>query len=194
MNGGYAMIDFAGVTSGTNAELAKKIRNAIASNKSVIGYNINGRTPIALSTIDDGELVGNGVDITVVDDAIVISNLLPNSVKIVVQPQDATVADGVTATFSVTATGATTLSYQWYYRDGESGAWTKSAFVGNKTASMGVAGSASRNGYQYCCIVSDAYSSVVTNPATLTVTTAQNAKPGENDNETVKNERKVHNK
>lgn len=194
MNGGYAMINFAGVTSGTNAELATKIRKVIASNKPIIGYNINGRTPIALSTIDDGELVGNGVDITVADDAIVISNMLPNSVKITVQPQNASVAEGSAATFAVTATGASTLSYQWYSRTSESSAWIKSNFSGNKTAELTVSGTTARNGYQYCCIVSDAYSSVVTDPATLTVTTAQNAKPGGNDNETAENERRVRNK
>lgn len=182
MNSGYVMIDFTGASSGTNPELAKQITDAIASGKLIIGYGINGRSPVVLSTIDDSELVGNGVDITVAEDAIVISNLMPNSVKITVQPQNATGAEGGTVTFSVTATGASTLSYQWYSRTSDSGSWAKSNFVGNKTASLTVGAISARNGYQYCCIVSDAYSSVVTDPATLTVTEANNAKPG-GDNE-----------
>lgn len=65
MNGGYAMIDFAGVTSGTNAELANQIKEAIRSEKLIIGYNINGQSPVILIADSNGVLRGGDVTISV---------------------------------------------------------------------------------------------------------------------------------
>ncbi len=87
------------------------------------------------------------------------------------QPQNVTVADGGTATFSVTATG-TGLSYVWEaYENGE---WKLcSQFIvfegmNTKTLTIPVAYSWLDN-YQVRCKVSNAGGSVTSNPATLTI-------------------------
>ena len=90
-----------------------------------------------------------------------------NTVAITAQPQDYTGSAGTKATFTVKATGEN-LTYQWYYKapDGE---WAKSAFTGNKTATLTVAVTAARNGYQYRCVITDGVSTVTSNAATLNV-------------------------
>ncbi len=86
------------------------------------------------------------------------------------QPSSVTVAAGGTATFKVTATGAT--SYQWQYRTSSSGSWQSATAEGNKTATLKVPGTAGRNGYQYRCQVKNSAGTTNSSAATLTVTSA----------------------
>lgn len=65
MSEGYVMIDFAGKTTGTDAELAGKILDAIASGKLIIGYNISGQTPVVMAADSNGVLKGGGVTVSV---------------------------------------------------------------------------------------------------------------------------------
>ncbi len=86
------------------------------------------------------------------------------------QPSSVTVTAGGTATFKVTATGAT--SYQWQYRSSSSGSWaniTSSAYSGVKTATLKAPATASRNGYQYRCKVSNSAGTTISSTATMTV-------------------------
>ena len=84
--------------------------------------------------------------------------------SIVAQPVSLSILVGQTATFSVTATGTAPLAYQWKM---------------NGTAIAGATGSAyttptettSNNGAQFTVAVSDAAGTVISNAATLTVTT-----------------------
>ena len=170
MNSGYVMIDFSGASSGTNPALATKISEAVATGKLIIGYGLNS-SPVALVANSMGdELVGNGVTISIDGNDITINELTPNTVTIISQPSNATAVVGASAKFTVEAVGEGELSYQWYSRTSSSAQWTKSNFSGNKTAELTVATNLTRNGYQYACVITDGFSSVMSNPATLTVT------------------------
>ena len=81
------------------------------------------------------------------------------------QPASQTVAVGQRATFSVTASGAAPLAYQWY----RGGAALASATSASYTTP---AVTAADNGATFSVKVSNAYGSATSNPATLTVGTA----------------------
>ncbi|MBQ2062665.1 MAG: hypothetical protein II458_08355 [Oscillospiraceae bacterium] len=85
---------------------------------------------------------------------------------IVVQPADQYPVGGITAKFTVKASGAD-LTYQWYYRTSETGTWRKSTLTGAATATLSVKAKVERDGYQYRCKISNANGSVYTAPATL---------------------------
>ena len=88
------------------------------------------------------------------------------------QPADVTTPAGKDVTFSVTATGAG-LKYQWQASKDKGATWTNSGMTGNKTATLTVSAIASRNGYQFRCIVTDKNGKTVTsNAAKLTVISA----------------------
>ena len=87
--------------------------------------------------------------------------------KITRQPANVTVSAGSTATFTVTASGA--QSYQWQYRSSASGTWKNAGDSGNKTTTLKVTASASKNGYQFRCVVTNSVGTANTNAATLTV-------------------------
>ncbi len=90
---------------------------------------------------------------------------------IVQQPADRSVVSGATTSFSVQATGATPLAYQWR-RNGadlvEGGHYTGTAaptlLVSNATATQ--AG-------QYTCVVENAYGTATSDPATLSLAVVQ---------------------
>ena len=75
--------------------------------------------------------------------------------KITEQPQDITVPVGNKAGFSVSATGAEPLTYQWQYRKNSTDTWKTSGQSGNKTATLSVATTAGLHGYQFRCVVTD---------------------------------------
>lgn len=81
-------------------------------------------------------------------------------------PQDVTVGDGGTATFTVTAIGTGALTYQW--QELTSGAWTN--VPGAVVATLSYTATAAMDGTQCRCIVTDGSSrSTASLPATLTV-------------------------
>ncbi|MBO5078516.1 MAG: endonuclease, partial [Oscillospiraceae bacterium] len=85
------------------------------------------------------------------------------------QPVSLTVNEGKVANFTVAATG-TKLTYQWQYRTSETDTWKNSPATGNKTATLSVPGTLSRNGYQYRCVITNGSgSSLYSDAATLTV-------------------------
>jgi len=93
-----------------------------------------------------------------------IVNLHVLSIKI--QPRSTSVKNGVTAKFSVLATG-NKLKYQWQYRTSSTGSWKNATATGSKTKTLSVPGTVSRNGYQYRCQITDGignsvYSAIVT--------------------------------
>ncbi len=91
------------------------------------------------------------------------------TVKITTQPQNATVAEGGTATFKVVASGQN-LSYQWQVSTNGGSTWSNSPATGSKTATLTVPATMSRNGYKYRCVVKSGSDSVTSSAATLTVT------------------------
>lgn len=91
------------------------------------------------------------------------------ALAIIAQPENATVVEGGTAVFTVAATGEG-LSYQWKYRYSESAPWTDSGKEGAKTDSLRFVAEDYHNGYEYCCVITDANGrSITSDPATLTV-------------------------
>ena len=82
------------------------------------------------------------------------------TLKITTQPSSVTLAKGKTATFKVVAKG-TGITYQWQYRTSAKGAWKKAAATGNKTATLKVPATATKNGFQYRCVITDKYGNVM---------------------------------
>jgi hypothetical protein len=68
----------------------------------------------------------------------------------------------------VKATG-TGLTYQWQVSTNGGSSWSDSPATGNKTATLTVPATLSRNGYRYRCIVKIGSLSVTSSAATLTV-------------------------
>ena len=89
---------------------------------------------------------------------------------ITTQPTSKTASVGTTVKFTVKASGVG-LSYQWYYRTGSTGEWKKSTSTGNKTATLSVKATSARDGFQFCCRVSNVGGYRYSKSATLTVGT-----------------------
>jgi hypothetical protein len=87
------------------------------------------------------------------------------ALAITAQPASQSVTVGQTATFSVAATGAGTLSYQWK----KGGAAISGATAASYTTPATVS---SENGTQFTVVVSDSVGNLTSNPATLTVTSS----------------------
>ncbi len=83
--------------------------------------------------------------------------------SITAQPANAAVTEGQTATFSVTASGTAPLSYQWKKNGVNITGATGAAYTTPQTT-------LADSGSQYTVLVTNAYGSVLSNPATLTVT------------------------
>jgi len=100
---------------------------------------------------------------------------------ITLQPQPQTIEIGQSTSFTVTATGSGSLSYQWQVYSASSGVWANVSagdfYYSNVTAATlrirsggGLPGANARlNGNSYRCVVSDSVSSVISDPALLTV-------------------------
>jgi len=86
------------------------------------------------------------------------------TLKITAQPAAVNAVAGKTAKFSVKASGEG-LKYQWQYRTSAKGSWKNASGTGNKTATISVPATVSRNGYQYRCQITDKYGNVITSKA-----------------------------
>jgi beta-galactosidase len=84
---------------------------------------------------------------------------------ITTQPASQTVAPGATATFSVAATGSGTLTYQWFKNSATIAGATSESYTTPATA-------AADNGSQFSVVVTSNGTSVTSNPAVLTVSSA----------------------
>ena len=83
-------------------------------------------------------------------------------------PSNATVAVGQTASFSVSATGTSPLSYRWQLRTSSSGSWSNISGATSPSYTT-PATLSTHNGRQYRCRVSNSFGTVNSSPATLTV-------------------------
>ena len=100
------------------------------------------------------------------------------SPKITAQPADAFAGAGDKVKFTVTATGKSTLTYQWQYRTSASGTWKNSGQSGNKTATLTVTVKEGYDGYQFRCIVTDGNSQqTISDTATLMISPKITAQP-----------------
>ena len=93
------------------------------------------------------------------------ATMMLTPVKITDQPDSVTASAGSTVTFSVTATGEGTLKYQWYYKNAGSSSWKAG---GSTTNTYTTEMTASRDGRQVRCVVTDENgSSVISDAATM---------------------------
>ena len=94
------------------------------------------------------------------------------------QPVSANLEIGKNAVFTVEATGAGTLSYQWQYNEGAG--WKDSTASGAKTASMSISVTAARDGLQYrCAVTSSNGTSALSEPAAIKVKTNITKQPAD---------------
>ena len=71
------------------------------------------------------------------------------------QPSNQSVTAGSIAKFNVEASGTGTLTYQWQYRSNPSGSWAAFSQSGAKTKNLSVNTTATMNGYQIRCAVTN---------------------------------------
>ena len=93
--------------------------------------------------------------------AILIVNPVPTPPGISSQPQNQTVSQGSTASFGVTASGSTPFSYQWLY--------SSLPLAGATASGYTIANAQATNAGSYSVIVTNAYGSITSALATLTV-------------------------
>ena len=143
-----------------------------------LGERLNGKTVYILHRLLNGDVehftvtVANGEAVITVQELSPFLLSLDPPVTITAQLQNAVIVTGQTATFSVTASGAGPLSYQWQKKTGINASWEDipGAVGAQYTTSQANLGN---SGFQYRVIITDVYGrSVTSSAATLTVTQA----------------------
>jgi glucose/arabinose dehydrogenase len=128
---------------------------------------------VDLRVTDDGALLYLSRGSNSVFRVVYTANQAPS---ITAQPQSQTVSTGGSATFTVTASGSTPLSYQW--QKAEAGTSSFANISGATTASLVVSNAQSAdNGDLFRVIVSNSFGSATSAAATLTVTANQPPSP-----------------
>lgn len=130
----------------------------------LIGYHV-GKADIHFHQLCNGPLYGEMTDFLVAaafggkttakKNADQAASTPPADVRIISQPRDAITTVGQIATFSVEAVGSG-LSYQWQYKLSTGTKWNNSTVSKAKTAELAVKVTASLNGQQYRCVITDA--------------------------------------
>ena len=143
-----------------------------------VGQQYNGRSVYILHRLQSGSVEQFTVTVANGEASITVTELSPflltvdPPVALTAQPQNVTVITGQTATFTVTATGAGPLAYQWQKKTGADAPWEDipGAVSSEHTTSQANMGN---SGFMYRVIATDAYGrSVTSGAATLTVTPA----------------------
>jgi glucose/arabinose dehydrogenase len=128
-------------------------------------------SPVDLQVASDGSLwylagAGNGANAGLVSRVQFPAGQVPPTIT--QHPADQTVGVGQTATFNVSASGATPFSYQWQRNTVDIPSANSASYTTPPVTTAD-------NGAQYRCIVTNAFGNATSNSATLTVT--QNAPP-----------------
>lgn len=111
--------------------------------------------------------------IVIESDAATLRVLDGITIEITQQPQDTEAALGCKATITVEAEGEG-LTYLWKYSSNGGTSWYGTTLEGYKTNALTVPATASRNGYMYKCIITDALGCKVdSEPALFTVVEAK---------------------
>ena len=148
------------------------------ANTTLSGYNTDTLT-VAASTTTNGRqyrcIVTDSSGNKVESDAAKLTLKTAAELKITGQPASQTVEEGEKVKFTVTASGGSgTLTYQWQWKGTAStSTWANTTLTGATTDTLAVTATASMNGRQYRCIVTDSSGNKVeSNGAKLTVTAA----------------------
>ena len=91
------------------------------------------------------------------------------TLKITAEPEDYVGPAGSAATFTVAASGAGELSYQWKYRTSPKNDWVDVSASSGQTPSYSLTVKDRHNGYQYYCEITDGKSVIASAIVTLTV-------------------------
>ena len=118
------------------------------------GYALDGFTANAGSLTQNGD----AWTLTMPDEDVLISADLRKAspLKITTQPVDYTGPVGSTAKFTVKASGDG-LTYQWWYKKADASSFVKSTLASGKKASYSMTLAERHDGWQYYCVVTDAY-------------------------------------
>ena len=126
----------------------------------------------------------NGVNVTIGTAEATTAISMSGAPKITAQPQNISVTEGQSATFSVTASGAAPLTYQWQtyigaigrpWGDLREGDMITGTTASTLTFATTVAGSSSQ--VRYRCVVTNEVGSITSNEVKLTVTAAAKVAP-----------------
>ena len=82
-------------------------------------------------------------------------------------PREAFAAVGETAVFAVQTSAPEGFTYQWQYRRSATANWTNTTMTGYNTATLTVAATAARNGYQYRCVLTGSKNSQITSKSAV---------------------------
>lgn len=139
--------------------------------------NVPGATELSLS-VNVEDLSKNGYayrcvftsrTVTLESDQALLTITLAGAPPVITQqPSNASVVENTTAAFSVTATGATPFSYQWQRNTG--GGYAD--MVGEELSSLSFTATLADDGYMYRCVVTNAFGSVTSESALLSVSAA----------------------
>ena len=144
-------------------------------------YDYTGEYESADLFADEGMTVYGGIFSKPVDEAYCAEGLCPKDngdgtytvtqkATVTAQPVDVTAEAAQKVRFTVEAAGEG-LTYVWQYQRAGGTKWFYTAMEGYDTATLTVSATVARNGYQYRCIVTDAYGTqVISKAAALTVT------------------------
>ena len=177
------------VIKGANAKFTVSLNNATDTTKyqwkyskdgtswintTLTGYNTAALT-VEATTSRNGyqykcvitDNYGNTMETDVVDLSVVY---------ITAQPTGQTVTVGETATFSLTLSDATDVTYEWEYSRDSGTSWTATTATGYNTNTLKVEATTARNGYQYRCVITLPNGTKITsNAVTLTANAAAQA-------------------
>ena len=148
-------------------------------NSGMTGYNTNTLTVTAVAARNGYQfrcVVTDKSGGSATSNAATLKVVAATDIKITSQPADVTAASGTTATFSVVATG-TSIKYQWQTSKDSGKTWVNSSMTGYNTNTLSVGVVATRNGYQFRCVLTDKNGgSVTSNAATLKISAASDTK------------------
>ncbi|TAK99275.1 MAG: DUF11 domain-containing protein, partial [Verrucomicrobia bacterium] len=141
----------------TDGVLAYDQTNTLSTTAPIlVVFNFAGVNEVNFSTSDSSQLV--------IDNMTILAGSSGIPPTITTQPNHQSVATGGTATFSVTASGSEPLSYFWRRNGSPIVGATGSSYTTNNVQ-------LADSGAQFSCLVSNAYGSVLSSNATLTVAT-----------------------
>lgn len=136
--------------------------NGTWKNSSLPGYN-TASLSVSVTSSRNGYkfrcIVTDAAKNTVTSNTVTLKVIVPATLSITTQPKNYSGRVGTTASFKVAAQG-TDLKYQWQtYKNGK---WVNSSLPGYNTSTLSVPVIASRNGYNFRCVITDAYNKTVT--------------------------------
>ena len=122
-------------------------------------------TTLAMNAFRFRAIAANGVPNDANSNSAVL--VVTQAPAITTQPMSVAITAGSPASFSITATGSGTLSYQWFFTP--AGNSTPQSISGANSATYSIASAQAANAGDYVCVVTNNISSVTSNAAQLSI-------------------------